>query len=93
MKLLNIHIQQRTFGKQCKDKNNEAFIPETASGNSSEWEESEKITSQKKTQTRRGRRRERAGGGGGESSEIRVTLRHSGTCSAYKLKEKPKVYH
>lgn len=25
--------------------------------------------------------------------EIRVTLHHSGTCSAYKLKEKPKVCH
>lgn len=47
-KLLKVHIQERTFGKRCKDKNNEAFIPETASGNSSEWGESDKITSQKK---------------------------------------------
>lgn len=46
----------------------------------------------KNTQTRRGRMRKRAGGGG-ESSEIRVTLHHSGTCSPYKLKEKPKVCH
>lgn len=94
-KLLKVHIQKHAFGKQCKDKNNEAFIPETASGNSSEWEESDKITSQKKkkTQTRRGRTQARAGGGGGESSEIRVTLHHSGTCSAYKLRERPEVCH
>lgn len=95
-KLLKVHIQERTFGKRCKDKNNEAFIPETASGNSSEREESDKITSQKKKkkiQTRRGRTQARAGGGGGESSEIRVTLRHSGTCSAYKLRERPEVCH
>lgn len=60
MKPLNIHIQQCIFGKQGKDKNNEAFIPETASGNSNEWEESEMITSkEKKTQTRKGRTRER----------------------------------
>lgn len=83
------------FGESCKDKHNEAFIPVTASGNSSEWEESEKITSQgrKKTQTSKKENEGRARGGGGQSSEIRVTLRHSGTCSAYKLKERPKLYH
>lgn len=50
----------------------------------------------KKTDKEREKEGERArggGGGGGESSEIRVTLRLSGTCSAYKLKEKPKVCH
>ncbi|KAK1882729.1 Sperm transmembrane protein 9, partial [Dissostichus eleginoides] len=36
VKLLN--IQKHTFEKQCKDKNNEAFIPETASVNSSKPE-------------------------------------------------------
>lgn len=56
-------MQQCTFGEQRKDKNNEAFIPETASGNSSEWEESEKITSQKKTDKERESEGERAGGG------------------------------
>lgn len=60
MRLLNIHIQQGNFGKQRKDKNNEAFIPETASGNSSEWEESGKITSQK-THTHGDREREKEG--------------------------------
>lgn len=91
VKLLNIHIQQCTFGKQGKDKNNEAFIPETASGNSNEWEESEKITSQEKKNT--DKERENEGEGARRGGEIRVTLCHSGTCSAYKLKEKPKVCH
>lgn len=59
-KLLKVHIQERTFGKRCKDKNNEAFIPETASGNSSEWEESDKITSQKKIKNT-DKKRENAG--------------------------------
>lgn len=67
MKPLNLHMQQCTFGEQRKDKNNEAFIPETASGNSSEWEESEKITSQKKKKKNPDKEREsegeRAGGG------------------------------
>lgn len=59
-KLLKVHIQERTFGKRCKDKNNEAFIPETASGNSSEREESDKITSQKKIKNT-DKKRENAG--------------------------------
>lgn len=78
-------------------------MPETASENGDEWEESEKITSRAGREKKREKNTDkegekegegaRGGGGGGESSEIRVTLRLSGTCSAYKLKEKPKVCH
>lgn len=80
-------------------------MPETASENGDEWEESEKITSRAGREKKREKNTDKegekegegarggGGGGGGESSEIRVTLRLSGTCSAYKLKEKPKVCH
>lgn len=88
--------------KRGKDENNEAFMPETASENGDEWEESEKITSRAEREQKKEKKNtdkeskkegEGARGGGGESSEIRVTLRLSGTCSASKLKEKPKVCH
>lgn len=63
-----------------------------------EWKDNitgreKKERGRKKTDKERRKEGARARGGGGESSEIRVTLRLSGTCSAYKLKEKPKVCH
>lgn len=55
-------------------------------------ERKDNITGKKNTDKERENEGEGARGGG-ESSEIRVTLCHSETCSAYKLKEKPKVCH
>lgn len=54
-------------------------------------ERKDNITGRKKKNTDKERENEREGARGG--GEIRVTLCHSGTCSAYKLKEKPKVCH
>lgn len=100
MKLHNIHIQQCTFGKEHKDKNNDTFIPETASGNRSEWEESKKITSQKKKKRKENTDKERDQEEESKRRRRRVVRAQghpdpvlSGTCSAYKLKEKPKVCH
>lgn len=99
MKLHNIHIQQCTFGKEHKDKNNDTFIPVTASGNRSEWEESKKITLPKKRKGKENTDKERDQEEKSKRRRRRRVIRDqgdlvlSGTCSAYKLNEKPKVCH
>lgn len=93
-KLLNIHPVSQ-FWKAAQGQKQwgvhrwDSFREQQRVGG--EWKDN--ITKKNTKFTDKERRTREKAGGGGESSEIRVTLRHSGTCSAYKLRQTPKVCH